>query len=175
MLCFAYGSNMSTARLRARTPSARVVSVAVLTEYRLAFHKRSRVDGSAKCDAAYTGWYEDQVIGVVFEIRDSEKPLLDAVEGLGAGYEQRQVHVTAADGREHHVQMYYATDIDDSLKPYDWYREHVLIGARQHGLPAVYVAGIEAVEPVPDPDRERWRRELAVHRSRDGSYARSGV
>ncbi len=164
MLCFAYGSNMSTARLRARTPSARVVAVAVLAEYRLAFHKRSRVDGSAKCDAAYTGRHEDRVIGVVFEIPNHEKPLLDAVEGLGAGYEQRQVSVTLADGQERHAQIYYATDVDESLKPYDWYREHVLIGAREHGLPADYIASIELVESAPDPDRERCRRELAVYR-----------
>ena len=38
LLYFAYGSNLSTPRLRARVPSARKLESAVLTHHRLVFH-----------------------------------------------------------------------------------------------------------------------------------------
>ncbi|SFR64637.1 AIG2-like family protein [Marinobacter daqiaonensis] len=164
MLCFTYGSNMSRARLQARLPSARPFAVATLPGHRLRFHKRAR-DGSAKCDAERTRNPEDRVIGVIYEIADDEKPDLDRYEGLGFGYEQKMVELETAWG---HAQawMYYAADIDPSLKPYRWYREHVLIGAREHDLPPDYIARIEAVESVDDPDVKRSHRELAIYRQR---------
>lgn len=50
ILYFAYGSNMSSARLRARVPSCRPIGIAFLPGHELRFHKRSK-DGSGKCDA----------------------------------------------------------------------------------------------------------------------------
>jgi gamma-glutamylcyclotransferase len=49
MLYFAYGSNMLTERLKARVPSTRPISPAILSDYDLRFHKRS-TDKSGKCD-----------------------------------------------------------------------------------------------------------------------------
>lgn len=64
---FAYGSNMSSVRLKERAPSSRAVGVAQLPEYVLKFHKRSK-DGSGKCNALFTGVATDVVFGVVFEM-----------------------------------------------------------------------------------------------------------
>ena len=50
MLCFAYGSNVCSGRLRERVPSAVPVRVARLLNHSLRFHKRSG-DHSGKCDA----------------------------------------------------------------------------------------------------------------------------
>jgi hypothetical protein len=57
--------------------------------------------------------------------------------------------------------MYVAdqTAIDDRLAPYTWYKDFVLHGAREHGLPAAYIAGIEAVEARQDDDPIREQRE----------------
>ena len=171
VLCFSYGSNMSLARLRARVPSARVVAVAALPGHRLRFHKIG-MDGSAKCDAEWTGRKGDRVLGMVFEIPDGEKPILDRNEGLGAGYDEKRVEVVTAEGARITAQVYVATAIDPSRKPFRWYREHVLAGAREHDLPADYVARIEAVEAVEDRDGARRERELMVHRS--GQERRGG-
>ena len=162
MLCFTYGSNMSRARLQARVPSARFMGVATLKKHRLRFHKKAN-DGSAKCDAEKTGNPQDQVIGVIYEIADDEKPDLDRHEALGFGYEQKLVELETAWG---HAQawMYYATRLSSTLKPYDWYKKHVLVGARENGLPADYIAGIEAIEARDDPDTGRSQRELAIYR-----------
>ncbi len=160
---------MSTPRLRARVPSARAVSLAWLTGHRLRFHKQGR-DASGKCDAEYTGNAADVVHGVLFEIAAADKPALDGAEGTGQGYDEKPVVVRTDDGREVPAFTYLATRTDSRLKPYAWYKAHVLRGAREHGLPAHYVATIQAVEAVPDPDSSRSDRELSVYaRARAGT------
>ena len=161
MLCFSYGSNMSHRRLQARVPSARFVAVAELPAHRLSFHK-SAGDGSAKCDAEETGHPNDRVIGVVYEIDDAEKPDLDRHEALGFGYDEKQVELKTGSDRVQ-AWMYYATRINNALKPFHWYKDHVLIGARENGLPAEYIAQIEAVESIDDPKPERHGRELSIY------------
>ena len=97
MLYFSYGSNMSSKRLQARTPSARFLTVASLSHHDLRFHKRSR-DGSSKCDADETGDESHKIIGVVFEIADVEKSILDQYDGLGRGYSIKVVSVEDSRG-----------------------------------------------------------------------------
>ena len=161
MLCFSYGSNMSQRRLQARVPSARFIAVAELTAHRLRFHKPAS-DGSAKCDAEETGNPWDWVTGVVYELDDSEKPDLDRHEALGFGYDEKQVELKTEQGTLR-AWMYYATRINNSLKPFHWYKDHVLIGARENGLPADYITQIEAVESIDDPKPERHARELSIY------------
>lgn len=163
MKYFAYGSNMSLARLRARTPSARPLGRFTLVEHSLRFHKMG-MDGSGKCDAFYTGNAGDMVHGVLYEIRRSEKWRLDKAEGLGHGYDEQVVTVSGADGELHVAVTYRAIRIDAALKPYSWYRHHVLVGAWEVGLPPAYTQQLEAIECIEDEDRERDRRERAIHR-----------
>lgn len=164
MKYFSYGSNMSLRRLAARVPSAAFDSVARLEGHVMKFRKRSNVDGSAKCDIVETSNENDTVWGVVFEIDPGEKPGLDRAEGLGNGYEEKAVELTAPSGNRVRAFTYYATEIDESLVPYTWYTEHVLTGARENRLPADYIASIEQVESIQDPDRERHARELSIYR-----------
>jgi gamma-glutamylcyclotransferase (GGCT)/AIG2-like uncharacterized protein YtfP len=164
MLYFAYGSNMSTQRLLQRVPSARAPQAAVLQGHRLVFHKVGR-DGSAKCDAVASGHDRDAVHGVLYQIDKGHKPRLDGFEGLGQGYGQKSVTVRLADGTEWLAVTYCATHVDDTLRPYPWYLEHVLRGACEHGLPDHYRAAIAAVQTVDDPDPHRHAMELAVYPS----------
>ena len=163
MLYFSYGSNMSSARLRRRVSSAAFVSVATLGAHALTFHKVGQ-DGSAKCDAFATGKPADSVIGVVFEIVAADKSTLDGYEGLGDGYDDKQVRLLTPAGATLEAVTYVATRTDASLTPYDWYCAHVLAGAREHGLPGDYVNAIAAVASVVDSDRARHARELAIYR-----------
>jgi len=157
MLYFAYGSNLLSARLRARAPSARAVGVAALPRRELRFHKRSR-DGSAKCDAVPTGRAGDAVHGAVFELDESDWPALDRAEGRGAGYERSALEIEWQ-GAPVEAYLAQAGFIEPALLPYSWYVELVVAGARQHGLPAEYVARLERQASMPDPDREREARE----------------
>jgi len=163
MLYFSYGSNMSIRRLRARVPSATFVAVATLATHKLEFHKAGN-DGSGKCDATATGSAHDTVIGVVFDISRSEKPLLDRKEGLGYGYEEKIVALTSTEGTTMEAATYYATHIDSTLKPYHWYKKHVMTGARENGLPEPYIRTISSIDSIADPKLKRHKAELAIYR-----------
>jgi gamma-glutamylcyclotransferase len=161
MKYFAYGSNMSLARLRARTPSAISLGHHVLSEHQLRFHKRG-MDGSAKCDAFFTGQPQDCVHGVLFEIDDAEKPNLDRAEGLGYGYDEKVIEVRSPEQVRKQACTYVATKIDETRVPFHWYKDHVLLGARAAQLPAEYVDAIENIETIEDPNAPRALAERAV-------------
>lgn len=165
MLYFAYGSNMSSLRLQARTPSAEVVGAAQLAKHQLRFHKRSH-DGSGKCDAYETGRAHDCVHGVVFRIARDEIPALDKAEGLGVGYEKKQVQLFNAGSPALVAFTYYAIDVRKGLSPYCWYKEHVLRGAEEHGLPQDYISRLRAIGHVDDDDPARIARETQIYRRR---------
>lgn len=160
MKYFAYGSNMSTPRLRERVSSCEFVTTAKLHGYQLHFHKRSS-DNSSKCDAFHTGVDADIVWGAVFNISTLEKKSLDKAEGLGHGYNEKTVDLTTTTGELLKAITYYAASsaIVEGLAPYTWYKELVLNGAAEHGLPTDYVAvSIEAVTATKDPDVDRERK-----------------
>jgi gamma-glutamylcyclotransferase len=162
MLYFSYGSNMSIKRLLDRVPSAKFETVATLQKHDLRFHKISK-DGSGKCNAHLTNNPEHSVIGVVFEMADSEKQDLDRIEGLGYGYEQKQVALISVSGESISAMTYYANSIDSELKPYQWYKHHVLIGAEENGLPVEYIEMINSIASVTDPNPQRHEREMAIY------------
>ena len=161
---FSYGSNMSIRRLLARVPSATKVGTGILERHELRFHKKSHKDGSAKCDACNTGNLAHYVHGVLFDISYEEKSVLDRIEGKGYGYEQKDVVIRLNSGSVIEAFTYYATHIDPALKPLDWYKAHVLTGARENALPEDYVCAIEAIDSVEDIDFERRDRELSIYR-----------
>jgi gamma-glutamylcyclotransferase len=165
MLYFSYGSNMSIKRLQQRIPLATFVSIATLPGHNLLFHKIGQ-DSSAKCDACKTGQPADTVIGVVFEISTADKRCLDQFEGLGHGYNDKTVHLIGTDGQKLEAITYYATRINSSLKPYHWYKDHVVRGAAENGLPKAYIQAIIDVESIADPEADRHERETAICRRR---------
>ena len=159
---FAYGSNMSFRRLKKRVPSAAVTGVFSLAGYVLRFHKKGK-DGSAKGDAFFTGKSTDSVLGVLYTIDCSEKRLLDEIEGLGNGYEEKEAELQGENGLLMTGVFYYASNINRALRPFSWYVHHVLQGARTAGLPFSYVKEIERVEIIEDEDRKRDFRERSLY------------
>jgi len=57
---------------------------------------------------------------------------------------------------------YIATEADRTLQPYDWYRALVIAGALQHTLPDQWIAMLNQVASVPDPDPKRRSSAIAV-------------
>jgi hypothetical protein len=161
-VCFAYGSNMLTARIRERCASVQTLGVVELRGYELRWHKRSK-DGSGKCDIVQTALPGASVFGVLYEIAVSEKAALDEAEGLGFGYDEAEIEVFRGADRLR-AKAYVATTIDPTLKPYFWYRALVIAGAREHGLPANYVAQLQAVPVDQDPDRKCHDKNMALIR-----------
>ena len=144
-LYFAYGSNMSTDRLRGRTPSARARGKARLPGHVLRWHKAGK-DGSGKCDIVRVD-AQAVVWGVLFDVARNEKPELDQAEGLGIGYFEEEVRVVTDHGPC--LALTYRANperTDATLRPVGWYKDHVVCGAREHGLPADYLRTIEQVK-----------------------------
>ena len=146
-LYFAYGSNMSTARLRARIPTAEPVGAARIDGYRLVCNKRGK-DGSGKANLVSTAGGE--AWGVLFRIDAHDWPALDRYEW---GYERRSRRVLVTRGESCEAQLYLALHPEQlEIPPFDWYRELCLEGAREHALPAQVISEIA-----------RWTVELGAH------------
>lgn len=162
---FAYGSNLHDRRMRIRVSTAIPVAIGYVEQRQLRFHKRSN-DGSAKADAAFTAVPSDRVWGVVYRLSRDEKPELDKHEFLGIGYDQEQVAVSTRNGSIK-AWMYVARRdaIDKTLKPYSWYCDYVIAGARQHRLPFCYISSLMGVESIVDPDFQRHEHNRQhIHR-----------
>jgi hypothetical protein len=160
---FAYGSNMSTAQLREHLPRCKPLGVATLPGHELRFHKRD-TDKSGKCNAFATG-DDNRVVGVLISFDPAERAKLDEAEGVGSGFEHAMVTVINEKGRRRKVLIYLASPdhVDDGLKPYHWYKDLVLAGGKEHGLPPEYLAEyIQSVEAIDDPDKTRDKEEQAT-------------
>jgi hypothetical protein len=145
-LYFAYGANLSSARMRCsdRAPGARLVGTAALQGHVLSWCKRG-ADGSGRCTVRDTGAVADGVWGVVWEVDAEDVARLDAVEG--PGYRRIELRVCTAN-QSLEVFTYVARDeyVDPALAPAQWYRDLVVAGAREHGLPADWIRWLEGAD-----------------------------
>lgn len=160
IITFAYGSNMPTARIRARCPSAVAMGVAELRGYELRWHKISN-DGSGKADIVQSDAEGVSVFGVLYRISPDDKAALDSAEGLGHGYKEVEVVVLHKDAATS-VTAYKATNTNPNLKPYTWYKALAAFGAKEHKLPHPYIAHIEAVVAVEDPQEDRHKNNMRL-------------
>jgi len=159
---FAYGSNLLTSRLQARTPSARPVGTATLPGWQLRFHKVGS-DGSGKGDIVPAA-DDDAVTGVLYRLRARELWRLDLAEG--AGYRRRRIAVCCSE-RWQRCETYVATHTDPKLLPYDWYRSLILAGLLEHDIRGPMLERVLATPVLADPRRfraARLRALRALHR-----------
>ncbi|MBW2458145.1 MAG: gamma-glutamylcyclotransferase [Deltaproteobacteria bacterium] len=132
---FAYGSNMSQARMLARVPEADDLGRGYLEDWAFACNK-SGMDGSAKANLMpHPG---ERVWGVVYRLPASRLPELDAIEG---GY--RRLTVTVCIGERDLSCHVYASDrLTDDPIPFDWYQVVMVTGAEEHSLPEETIEGL---------------------------------
>ena len=151
----AYGSNLHPVRLSERVASAELLGVVELRQYRLAFQKKGW-DGSSKCNLVHTGETGDGVYAAMYSIATIHKADLDRFEGKGQGYDDVEL-IVKFQGKLQSCFTYFAqpSHIAHDLRPYHWYKNLVLLGARHLQFPEAYVYGIEALESMDDPDEGR--------------------
>lgn len=150
---------MSIRRLQARIASSLFIDKCVLKDYALAFHKSSEKDGSGKCDIIVRE--NSLVYGALFEISESDLPILDGYEG--AGYDRTMIQVARMSGEMVTAHVYIANVTDPDIQPYSWYKHHVIEGAKELALPSSYIASIQAVKAIPDKDVARSTLELSIY------------
>lgn len=135
MAYFAYGSNMWSEQMRGRCPTATAPVVACLRGWRLLINERGvatilRDDGG-------------EVHGVLWQLGDVDLPALDRAEGVGEErYDRLSVEVTDVHGTTLAAEVY----VDPRCTPGParaGYREQLIDGAAEHGLPAAYCAFLQ--------------------------------
>jgi gamma-glutamylcyclotransferase (GGCT)/AIG2-like uncharacterized protein YtfP len=133
---FAYGSNMSPARMRDRIAGAEPLGAAQLVGFCLRLDKRG-ADGSGKAnlgdDATQSVW------GALYRIEASEWPRLDAFE---ADYERIAVEVEWR-GAPQAAQTYRSHRLTEHAVPFVWYKRLLIEGARAHALPEAWIRRLE--------------------------------
>ena len=125
-------------------------------------------DGSGKCTLISTGNTATVAYGVLYELPDSDGARLDRAEGVHTGgYIRCSIHLRCLDGDTGAV-TYIASDrhVDPACVPFDWYRDLVVAGAIEHGLPAPYIDELARIPAVPDPNSGRLAQ---ARRLLDGS------
>lgn len=161
---FAYGSNMLHFRLWQRVPSCRVLDRVSLAGYSLNYFIRG-ADDSGKCNIIETANPDDCVHGVVFEMAESDLKSLDIAEG--DSYYKRTLSLSGQHA-DHQAFVYLgnADYIDDSLQPFDWYKEIVVAGATSQKLPADYISRLVNVSAKADHDQQRSQQCFQILRSK---------
>lgn len=126
---------------------------ALLKRYKLSFRKRSE-DGSGKADVVHSRSHVARVWGVLYDVDEQGLARLDTGE---QGYRRRRAQVLLRNGRSTKVWIYVSTrnQRDESLRPYAWYKRFLVEGAKEHRLPKGYVASLEGIVTIQDPNRER--------------------
>ena len=148
-LYFAYGSNLKPARMRARVSSSIFVARARVPAGRLRLDKRGN-DGSGKANLALTGG--EGAWGVVYRIDTEYWEQLDACE---PGYDRVPVDLLTEMGEVLTAHTYVARILTDSPIPFDWYKRLLVEGAREHALPAGWIARLEELPEKLDPRDNR--------------------
>jgi len=130
-LYFAYGSNMSSARLRGRIGDVHIVGVGRLSGYVHRFDKRG-ADGTAKGNIVASPGA--RVLGVLYRIDMQQLETLSEFEG---GYRQVELRIHH-DRTEVAAVSFAAIAPATGLAPTREYLGHYRCGLREHGLPAHY-------------------------------------
>ena len=165
---FAYGSNMLPARLIDRCRTARLVGTGIAPNFRLEFSKASK-DGSGKATLAPAPGA--RLPGVIFEIDDSERAVLDRREGLDSGYRRDDGFVVKGivHGNTFLTSTYLGTSSNAQLKPFDWYLATVIAGATHHGMDETHITALRGIIFIEDIETNRTTRVAALKAMQDHS------
>lgn len=155
LLYLAYGSNLHPVRIRERIPSAQFIGTTSVPGYRLSFSKRG-ADHSGKGHIHSTDDKQIQLFGAIYKIDSNHRQILDKIEG--PGYVPRSIEVLWKE-RPINCFVYFGEDshLDESLKPFHWYKSLVVLGAQFNRFPEDYINPIQLTESVQDPDTTRRR------------------
>ena len=127
---FAYGSNMNTAQVKERCSDHKVVGTGSLDGFRFIINSRGV--------ATVIPMENRSVLGVIYEISESDEANLDANEGVDYGtYLKEQVHVQT--GNEIRDCLIYIAADSELGRPRPGYLQKILGGAEAFNLAGEYI------------------------------------
>jgi len=136
MYYFAYGSNMNREQMKKRCPTGRFLKRARLLGYKFVYDGHSSMRNGAVANIIKSE--NGTVWGVIFEIDDECIKNLDRYEGFPRSYQRRCVGVDDEGGNTYQAVVYLRKP-QEIGKPSDEYRDILLEGARDCGLPESYI------------------------------------
>lgn len=89
----------------------------------------------------------DVIWGVLYERNDSDVEQLDRIE---QGYQRIKIQVWKPDEETLEAVTYQSTQLTDDPVAYDWYKDVLITGAREHHLPQDYITYLEQLPAKPD-------------------------
>lgn len=103
-------------------------------------------------------------MGIIIQIADNEKEALDKEEGLGKGYNERNIIVTVENKGPIEVYSYIAdpAHVQDDLWPYDWYRDMVVVGAIENNTAIECISFLNKFPFTIDPDQSRRLSKYSI-------------
>lgn len=145
---FAYGSDMNQRQIAARCARPRMIAVAKLPDYQLAFFGYSAVwDGAEETVVPAPG---HDVWGVVYDLSPSDRERLDnaqdaRLDGSGSHFHY-PAKVTGEDGKAYSILLFKKDRLGSSEKPSQEYLDFIVQGAIERELPPAYVETLRGVE-----------------------------
>lgn len=136
MIYFAFGSNMHHEQMKKRCGESRFISMGVLEHYRFVYDGVSDRWGGAVGNIVPSEG--ELVLGGLFDVSDSDIESLDSYEGYPVRYQKDYFPVLAMDGTTVKAFAYFRESKKIGL-PSEPYRESVMQGAKDCGLPEDYI------------------------------------
>jgi hypothetical protein len=127
-LYLAYGSNLNQEQMARRCPTAKVVGVTILPNYRLAFCGRH-----SNAVATILPQKGGQVPVLIWEITDADEASLDLYEGFPFFYGKKNLRVTLND-KLVKAMIYIMNDTQIHGTPTRSYYSTILVGYRAAGF-----------------------------------------
>lgn len=132
---------MNRAQMSSRAGEILEEHLGRLENYELAFNKKVRGGSASGNIRPALGKF---VLGVLYKINESAFRNLDRFEGVPQHYRRIELQVQDGKGDTIAAQAYIATKVEKGLHPAAYYLKAILDGAAEHGLPADYLASIQA-------------------------------
>jgi gamma-glutamylcyclotransferase (GGCT)/AIG2-like uncharacterized protein YtfP len=140
MKYFAYGSNMNHKQMKERCPESHFLGSAKLVNYKLVFDGHSSIWDGAVANIVESK--NDYVLGGLFEITESDFDSLDRSEGYSSKiYNRKYFSVIPNKNKIDNVISYFRIGKTPG-KPSEKYKEQILQGVKDCGLPEDYINNI---------------------------------
>lgn len=138
---FGYGSNMSSTMMQEWCPNHKLIGKAQLIGWKLVFTRLSQRWKAGVADVIKSK--NDVVWGGLYEISESDLVALDKKESNGVNYQRIECDALA-DNQNYRAFSYVVIDkAVEAIPTSPAYRDTMLRGARELGLPDNYISKIE--------------------------------
>lgn len=146
MFYFAYGSNMERFQLKRLCPKAKFVAAATLPDYELSFFGNAPMWGGG---IAHIRERPGKTVeGVVWEISEADRKVLDEYEGYPTLYLHKEIQVRSRAGKTITAVAYIMANPSHEMTPSKRYKQLLISGAEEHGLSDEYIETLEAIRPL---------------------------